>query len=102
MTIGLGPRGGGVLRLVKPGVYLHFCQGCNAGHTFDVHDVSKNGHVVGFDGDTRAPSLGEPLRHEKDGVVCEYILRGGVMYFTSDCTHALRNQARSLMEYPLP
>jgi hypothetical protein len=98
MTIGLSP----VLRMVRPGVYLHWCAACNEGHTFDVHAISRDGHVVGWCGCVQRPSLGEPLRHEKDGRVCEYILRAGVMYFTSDCTHALRNQARSLMEYPLP
>lgn len=102
MTIGLGPCGTGKLRLVRPSVYLHWCDACNAGHTFNVHDVSKNGHVVGFDGDVDRPSLGEPLRHEKGGQVCEYFLRAGVMHFTSDCTHALRNQVRSLREFPLP
>lgn len=97
MTIGLSP----VLRMVRPGVYLHWCSGCRTGHTFDIHAVSRDGKVVGWCGDVHKPSLGEPLRHEADDGICEYLLRGGVQYFTDASTHELRGQVRSLPEYPL-
>lgn len=96
VTIGLSP----VLRMVRPGVYLHWCEACNEGHSFDVHGISRDGKVIGWCGDVHRPNLGEPLRHEKDGNVCEYILRGGVMYFMESCTHDLRGQSRHLKEFP--
>jgi hypothetical protein len=101
MTIGLGRNGTGVLRLVRPGVYLHFCPACKVGHTFDIHALSRDGHVLGFDGDFVRPSVGEPVRHESEGQVCEYVLRGGVLYFMESCTHELRGKSRHLIEYPL-
>jgi hypothetical protein len=100
MTIGLAPGGGGVLRMVRPGVYLHWCQACRCGHTFDVHEVSQDGKVIGYDGDPIRPSVGQPLRHEKDGAVCEYILKAGVQLFLESCTHALRGQSLPLIEFP--
>lgn len=102
MTIGFGPNGGGVLRMVdgKPGHLLHYCPGCECGHVIDVHAVSKDGNVIGWDGTFDRPSIGEPLRFEKDGAVCEYILRGGVQYFLQSCTHSLAGQSRELVEFP--
>lgn len=100
MTVGLGPRGTGVLRLVRPGVLLHWCPACECGHTFDVHALSRDGRVLGWDGCFDRPSIGEPVRHERDGSVCEYILKAGVLYFLASSTHALAGQARHLVEYP--
>lgn len=101
MTIGLGPHGTGKLRLVRPGVLLHFCPGCGEGHTIDIHAISRDGHANGWDGDISAPTIGEPLRVEKDGRVCEYILRAGVLYYMSNCWHPLAGQSRHLIEFPL-
>lgn len=101
MTIGLGPHGTGKLRLVRPGVLLHWCEPCEKGHTIDVHAISRNGHVVGWDGDIKRPTIGEPVRHEADGQVCEYLLRGGVLHYLESSTHALAGESRLLQEYPL-
>lgn len=101
VTIGLGPHGTGKLRLVRPGVLLHWCPGCDKGHTIDIHAISRDGRVVGWDGDFDRPTIAEPLRHEHDGSVCEYVLRGGVLYFLQSCTHDLAGQSRHLTEYPL-
>ena len=104
MSIALGPRGSGVLRMVdgKPGHILHWCPGCACGHVIDIHAISRDGRVVGWDGDFERPSIGEPVCHEQDGAVCEYILRAGVLYYLESCTHALRGKAVHLPEFPLP
>lgn len=101
MTIGLGPHGGGVLRMVRPGVYLHWCPACERGHTFNIHDLSRDGHVLGFDGDFERPSVGEPLRHAgADGSICEYEIKGGKLTYSPDCTHAMAGKEVPLPEYP--
>jgi hypothetical protein len=104
MSIALGPRGSGVLRMVhgKPGHLLHWCPGCAEAHVIDIHAVSRDGHVIGWDGAFEKPSIGEPVRHEKDGRVCEYVLRAGVLYFLANCTHALASRSAHLPEFPLP
>lgn len=94
----------GVLRMVdgKPGHLLHYCPACECGHVIDIHAISRDGRVLGWCGDFQRPSIGEPVRHEKDGEVCEYALRGGVLYYLSNCTHALAGQSRHLIDFPLP
>lgn len=101
MTIGLGPHGGGKLRLVRPGVILHWCQACERGHTIDVHAQNRDGRLLGWDGNADCPTIAEAVRHEHDGDVCEYVLRGGVLYYLQSCTHALAGQSRHLIEFPL-
>lgn len=98
MTVGLSP----VLRIARPGVLLHYCEACAKGHTINIHDVSHDGRVLGWDGCEHRPSIAEPVRHEHDGAVCEYILRAGVMYFMESCTHPLKGQSRHLIPYPMP
>lgn len=102
MTISLGRDGHGVLRMVdgKPGHLLHYCVACECGHVIDVHAVNRDGRVIGWCGSFHDPSIGEPVRHEKDGAVCEYILRAGVLYYLSSCTHSLAGQTRHLVEFP--
>lgn len=97
MTIGLSP----VLRLIRPGELLHWCPGCGRGHAIDIHAVSRDGKVVGWDGDIWRPTIGEPVLHEKDGAVCEYLLRAGVLLFFQNCTHALKGQQVPLPDYPM-
>jgi hypothetical protein len=101
MTIGLGPNGGGKLRLVRPGVLLHWCPACERGHTIDVHEQNRDGKLLGWDGDVERPTIAEAVRHERDGVVCEYVLQAGVLYYLPTSTHALAGQSRHLIEYPL-
>ena len=98
MSIALGPRGSGVLRLVdgKPGHLLHHCPGCKTGHVIDIHAISRDGRVIGWDGTFDKPSIGEPVCHEQDGQICEYILRAGVQFFMESCTHSLRGKSRHL------
>ncbi len=101
MSIGLGRGGTGKLRMTRPGELLLWCPACNCGHLVDVHALSNNGATIGWDGDFKAPTFGQVLRYETDGVICEFELRGGVLYFTRNCSHDLRGQPRHLEEYPI-
>jgi hypothetical protein len=91
---------GGKLRLLRPGVLEHWCPGCGQVHAIDVHATSGNGRVIGWDGDVKAPTFGEPLLHNTEHGTCEYVLRSGVMYFLSNCWHPLAGQSRHLQEFP--
>ena len=85
-----------VLRLVKPGILEHWCDGCNAAHRFNVHERNRDGRVNGWDGDMLRPHMDTTLRFEAGGQVCEYILKAGVVLFMSNCSHALAGQQRHL------
>jgi hypothetical protein len=91
---------GGLFRLLRPGVLEHWCPGCEEIHAIDIHAMSKDGRVTGWNGDLVQPSIGEPLHHDTPAGACDYTLRGGVMYFTSDCWHPLAGQQRHLPEFP--
>jgi hypothetical protein len=101
MTVGFGPHGTGKLRLVRPGVLLHWCPACNKGHAVDVHGLNQDGKVIGWDGDFKRPSFGQTVQHEEAGQVCTYLLTAGVLYYQLASTHALRGQSRHLEEFPL-
>jgi hypothetical protein len=88
------------LCMVRPGVYSHFCPGCQTCHSFNVHDLSRDGRVIGWCGDVHRPSTGEPIRHEKDGRVCEYILRAGVIHYFQNCTHELAGKSVPMIDCP--
>jgi hypothetical protein len=91
---------GGKLRYLHRGELEHWCDGCQCVHTIDIHAQSGNGKVIGWDGDSLMPTFGEPIRHETDRGTCEYILRGGVMYFLENCWHPLRGKSRHLEAFP--
>lgn len=94
------------VEVLRPGVLAHQCPGCGERHVIDIHALSGNGKVIGWDGDVSRPNIGEPLRFEtKDGrghvvAVCEYVIRSGVAYYFENCTHALAGQSRHLQEIP--
>jgi hypothetical protein len=98
MTIGLCR--GGKFQLVRPGVLRHWCPGCSAPHDIDVHAISRDGHVLGWDGDLERPSIGERMRHDTPHGICEYVLRSGVLYFAPECWHPLANQQRHMENFP--
>lgn len=87
---------GGLLRLLRPGVPEHWCPGCQMVHAVDIHALSTNGRVIGWDGDQRKPTYGEPIHHDTPNGPCEYVMKAGVMYFLENCWHELRGQSRHL------
>jgi len=98
MSIGMSR----VLRMVdgKPGNLLHWCNGCKAGHVIDIHAISRDGHVVGWDGSFDKPTIGEPIRIEHNGTVCEYILRAGTIAYFQSCTHHLAGKVMPMPDFP--
>jgi hypothetical protein len=98
VTVGLSPY----LRLVRPGVLLHWCEGCGKGHTIDVHAQNENGKTLGWDGDFHAPTIAEPVQQREGSSLCEYELRGGYIVYSARCAHNLAGKVRPLKEYPLP
>jgi hypothetical protein len=74
--------------------------GCGAPHEIDIHATSRDGHVVGWDGDLDRPTIGEAMRHETERGRCEYVLRAGVLYFAADCWHPLAGQSRHMESFP--
>jgi len=86
------------LRLVRPGVFALWCPGCMCAHQLDVHAVNADGKVVGWDGDHERPTVEPTLKFPG----CEFLLRAGVMYFLSNCTHPLVGQTVPLPHFPLP
>jgi hypothetical protein len=91
---------GGLFRLLRPGVLEHHCPGCGQVHAIDIHALSKDGRVTGWDGDLIRPSFGEPLRYETSGGVCEYVVRAGVIYFMNNCWHPLSGKSQTMPEFP--
>lgn len=98
MTIGACISG--KFNLVRPGVLEHWCAGCCAKHTIDVHARNGDGCLLGWDGDSRDPSIAETVRHETPRGACEYLLRGGVQYFLESCWHPLAGKSRHLEACP--
>lgn len=85
--------------LALHGLLEHWCPGCQRVHSVNVHDLNRNGQVIGWDGDRESPSFGQTVTIQTSDGVCEYIMRGGVQYFTENCTHELRNQSRHLEDF---
>lgn len=89
------------LRTAKPGVLSMWCPGCMRKHDLDVHALSRDGRVLGFDGDMVRPSISEPVFNEQDGIVCEFLLRGGSLHYFSNSTHGLAGMVVPLPHFPL-
>jgi hypothetical protein len=88
----------GVLRMLRPGAYLYWCPGCAAAHSFDVHGISRDGHVVGWDGDVHRPSVGQPLVFPG----CEHELNAGRIRYEAGCRHALAGKTVDMVPFPEP
>jgi hypothetical protein len=87
-------------RLLRPGVIEHWCPGCGERHAIDIHALSRDGRVTGWDGDPYTPTIPEPVRRVTPRGVCEYVVRGGVLYFLQTCWHPLAGTSRHLEECP--
>lgn len=94
MTIGLGP----FVRILKPGVYLHWCPACDRAHQWNISTTDHpQGLRWGWDGDLKQPSVEPALRHQVGDQVCEYVLRAGILRYSTNSTHDMAGE-----ELPLP
>ncbi|MFC5498122.1 hypothetical protein ACFPOE_11300 [Caenimonas terrae] len=95
------------LRLVKPGVYAHWCPACDKPHQFNEFaddDPEHRGCKFYFNGNWFAPSFGPDMNIESATVPetrCRYYLTRGVLEFRSDSTHALAGQVIPLPDWPV-
>lgn len=87
-----------LLRAVRPGVYAHWCPGCEQLHEFDVHAINRDGKAIGWDGDRERPTV-EPTLAAPG---CEYLLRAGVIYFLNNCRHRLAGATVPMPVIPAP
>ena len=94
--------------------YAHWCPGCDEMHIFAVDQPFTNGAKWTFDGNVDAPTfspsmnirtgprpmvpIGRPDAGRID--VCHYFLKGGLIQFLGDCTHALKAQTVPLPDLP--
>ncbi len=104
VSITLGPK----LRLIKPGVYAHWCPGCKGRHFFNLYaDDNPGGAKWDFNGDIYRPSF-SPSMHIKitdhdtrqQETLCHYYLREGQLQFLSDSGHELKGQTIDLPDFP--
>lgn len=111
MSITLGPG----LRLVRPGVYMHWCPGCCRAHMFN---TSSTDHPKGakwdYNGDFHKPTFSPSMKiswgpyvdddcpsdNEPPGC-CHYFLTNGQLQFLGDCTHAMAGQTVPLPDFPM-
>lgn len=93
------------LRLVKPGVYAHWCPACDQPHQFNEFaddDPAGRGHKMYFNGNWFQPSIGPEMDIEQaDGGRCHYLLTRGVLEFRADSSHALAGQVVPLPDWPV-
>jgi hypothetical protein len=99
MSVGLSH----VLRLQKPGVYLHWCPACGKAHALNLSSVD---HPTGmkwfFNGNFLRPTFTPGVTLEEGGCRCSYSLRDGYIQFAPDCTHALAGQGVAMPAFPFP
>lgn len=90
------------LRLLRPGVFAHWCPACMTGHVLAINSLQADGKRLGFDGDLQAPTF-EPFIEQVDpnGRVCRYLIRGGRVSFSPDCTHSFAGKTIELPFFPL-
>lgn len=117
-----------VLRLSRPGVYMHWCPGCRSRHLVHAGVPNDHGFQWAFDGDiwkpTFSPSVhiqwdepiarGDELAQQRAELLagvrreipttrvsqCHYTLTAGVLVFLQDCRHDLAGATVDLPEFP--
>lgn len=77
--------------------YWFFCPGCRTGHAFTVRTDGKRPSWT-FDGDMERPTFSPSLLCPD--LRCHLFLRGGVLQFLPDCSHALAGQSVPLPDIP--
>lgn len=94
------------LRKVDGG-YGHWCPGCKELHVIHTERPNHCGAQWAFDGNVAAPTFGPSINisaHDPEGELpderCHYFLKGGVLQFLGDCTHALAGQSVPLPQLP--
>jgi len=71
--------------------YVRFyCPGCGYDHHID-------STIFGWNGNLSAPSFDRSIIVRKDNnVICHMIIRNAIIYYQSDCLHALKSSTISM------
>jgi hypothetical protein len=91
------------------GWFGHWCPGCQSGHEIAVTQPLANGAKWTFDGNMERPTFSPSINirwgkyaggNEDHGGVCHYFIRGGMIEFCGDSTHALAGKTVALPDIP--
>lgn len=95
------------LRSIEGGLIGYWCQGCDSCH---VIRVGGDGAGWTFDGNADAPTFSPSVLVTYSGADtghddapperCHTFIRGGMVEFLGDCTHALAGQTLPLPDWP--
>lgn len=95
-----------VLRKVDGG-YAHWCPGCREAHAIHTERPNHCNARWNFDGNVARPTFSPSINifaRDPEGEIpderCHYFLKGGMLEFLGDCTHALAGQTVPLPELP--
>lgn len=91
------------LRMVKPGVYAHWCPACNLPHQFNEFaedDPQAQGRKWFFNGNWFAPTFGPDMDIEGPETRCRYFVTKGALEFHADSTHSLAGQVLPMPDWP--
>lgn len=90
------------LRLLRPGAFVHWCPACMCSHVLEIGSVQADEKRLGFDGDYERPTFEpEVVQQHPNGRVCKYLIRGGVLTYSTSCTHDLAGKTFELPHFPL-
>lgn len=86
------------------GLYLYYwCQGCKRPHCVTTGERAAEPRWK-WDGNAEAPTFSPSVLVTRTGPVvndrCHTFIRGGMVDFLSDCTHALAGQTLPLPDWP--
>lgn len=80
-----------------PGVYLHWCPGCNQAHPINTGEKNQWNAIWSFDGNFARPTFNPSIN-----IVgrCHYFIREGNIQFCGDSKHALAGKTVPLPDFP--
>ena len=69
-------------------------------HMLPVTGDANGRPVWTFDGNTEAPTFSPSVLSTRPDFVCHSFIKGGMVQFLGDCTHALKDQTVPLPDLP--
>lgn len=87
-------------------VYMHWCQGCKQGHTYQVPRWTFNGNLErsSFTPSMRifvpAGPYGDNDEHVPERTICHYFVTDGQIQYCGDSDHPLKGQTLPLEPIP--
>lgn len=96
------------------GGLAHWCPACESMHAFAIDGYNSSGAKWTWDGNVQAPTFNPsmnirigpmptvPVGRPDAGkiLVCHYFLRGGVIEYLADCSHAMKGTRVPLPDLP--